>query len=75
MTYVQCNALAGVKARRWRLRSLSRVGHVMCGWQLRGGRAPYSAVLLCTGTTRDDTRWSSKLAVVKCDNTRRSARR
>jgi len=57
-----CNALAGVKARRWRLSSLSRVGCVTCGWQLRGGRAPYSAVLLCTGTTRYDPRWSSKLA-------------
>jgi len=28
-----CNALAGVKARRWRFRSLSRVGRVTGGWQ------------------------------------------
>jgi len=28
-----CNALVGIKARRWRLCSLSCVGHVMCGWQ------------------------------------------
>jgi len=47
------------------LSSLSRVGHVTCGWQRRGGRAPYSAVLLgtsTTATTRYDPRWSSKLA-------------
>src|SRR5712671_4649646 len=47
-----CNALAGIKARRWQLGSQSGVGHVTCDWQRRGGRAPYSAVLLCTGTTR-----------------------
>ena len=41
-----CNALAGIKARRWRLGSQSGVGRVMCGWQRRGGRAPYSVVLL-----------------------------
>src|SRR5712672_1631188 len=57
-----CNALAGVKARRWWLSSQSGVGRVTSDWQRRGGRAPYSAVLLCTGTTRYDTRWSSKLA-------------
>ena len=47
-----CNALAGVKARHWRLGSQSGVGRVTGDWQRRGGRAPYSAVLLCTGTTR-----------------------
>ena len=40
-----CNALAGVKARHWQLRSLSQVRRVTCGWQLCGGRAPYLAVL------------------------------
>jgi len=49
-----CNALAGVKARRWRLGSLW-VGRITWTWQQRGGRAPYSAVLLCTSTTRGMT--------------------
>jgi len=49
------------------LSSLSLVERVTCGWQRRGGRAPYSAVLLCTSTTRYDPRWSSKLAIVKRD--------
>jgi len=58
-----CSALAGIKARRWRLGSQSRVGHVTCGWQQRGGRAPYSAVLLLLVLLRgNDTRWSSKLS-------------
>src|SRR5712671_6368277 len=58
-----CNALAGIKAKHWRMGSQSGVGRVTCGWQRRGGQAPYSAVLLCTSTTKgDDTRWSSKLA-------------
>jgi len=69
-----CNALAGVKARHWRLGSQSAVGRVTCDWQHRGGRAPYSAVLLYTSTT-DDTRWSSKLARSIVTEVRRSAQR
>jgi len=37
------------------LGSQSGVGRVMGDWQRRGGRAPYSAVLLSTSTTRERT--------------------
>jgi len=70
-----CNALAGIKARCWWLRSLSCVRCVTCGWQQRGGRAPYSAILLSTSTTRYDPRWSSKLARSNVTYARRSAQR
>jgi len=72
----RCNTLAGVKARRWRLGSQSRVGRVTCDWQRCGGWAPYSAVLLSTSTTRgNDTRWSSKLVRSNVTEARRSAQR
>ena len=68
----QCNALAGVKAKCWRMSSQSGVGRVTCSWQQRGGRAPYLAVLLCTSTTRGMTQ-DGRLSFykVKRDRSRR----
>src|SRR5712672_3621963 len=59
---MRCNALAGVKARHWRLGSLW-VGRVTWTGSDVGAGLPTRRFCLCTGTTKgDDTRWSSKLA-------------
>src|SRR5712671_5095227 len=50
-----CNALAGVKARRWRVGDFESLSTGLA-CLLVGGRAPYSAVL------NEDLSWSSKLA-------------
>src|SRR5712671_5589159 len=50
-----CNALTGVKARRWRVGDLSPRYWAGEPSDTDGGRAPYAAVLIC------DPSWSSKL--------------
>src|SRR5712671_2935157 len=54
--YWWCNALTGVKARRWRWVTLSPRYWVGRPSDTDGGRAPYAAVL------SNDPSWSSKLA-------------